>query len=168
VAACPGDCQLAILCALFWSQTARAQDLTQPAPDAACKLCHVDNEEVYTLPSGETLELGVDLAVLDASMHGVHAQAPVYCTDCHSDRQRYQFPHEPNPAQDLVEYRADVAQNCEQCHVTAEVHNPGHLQAEETAALPNCVDCHGGHAVEAVAVFAADPVGTCQGCHQIL
>lgn len=156
----------AILCALLWSQAAHAQDIVQPPPDAACKLCHVDNEGVYTLPSGETLPLGIDLTALDESVHGVHAAAPVYCTDCHSDRQRYQFPHQPNPAQDLVEYRAGVAQNCEQCHATAEVHNPGHLQAADSSAVPNCVDCHGGHEVEPVAVFAADPVATCQTCHQ--
>jgi hypothetical protein len=157
---------LAILCALLWSQTARAQDLTQPAPDAACKLCHVDNEEVYTLPSGETLDLGVDLAVLDASMHGVHAQAPVYCTDCHSDRQRYQYPHEPNPAQDLVEFAPTLprtvssATSPPRCTIRAICRPRRRHRTAQLRRLPRRPRGRGGGGL------AADPVATCQGCHQ--
>ena len=156
----------AILLALLLSQPAHAQEVGQPPPDAACKLCHVDSTATYTFTSGETLAVGVDLATLDQSVHGVHAEASIYCTDCHSDRQRYQYPHGPNPAQDLAEFQADIAQSCEQCHATAEVHNPGHLLAEDTTNLPNCVDCHGGHDVPPAATLMADPVATCQTCHQ--
>ena len=119
----------------------------------------------FVLPSGEALTLTVDLETLDNSVHGVHADQPVYCTDCHQTRQRYQYPHGENPAQDLDEYQAEIAQNCEQCHTSAEIHNPGHLQAEDATDLPNCVDCHGGHAVAPADVMRADPVGTCRSCH---
>lgn len=161
--------------ALLWSQPAAAQTAeptpaptVPPAtpPDAACKLCHADSTETMTLPSGDVIHAGIDLGVLDASVHGSSAAAPVYCTDCHGPRQRYQYPHEQTPAQDLAEFQAEVAENCEQCHVSAEMHNPGHLQAAAGSAVPNCVDCHSGHDTAPVAAMQADPVGTCQQCHQ--
>ncbi|MFO7635555.1 MAG: cytochrome c3 family protein [Caldilinea sp.] len=118
------------------------------------------------LPSGEVIHAGIDLDMLDQSVHGMGAAAPVYCTDCHGPRQRYQYPHGENPAQDMAEYQDEVSQNCEQCHTSALLHNPGHLQADDISNLPNCVDCHGGHNVAPVAAMQADPVGTCQQCHQ--
>jgi len=119
-----------------------------------------------TLPSGEALHAGVDLAVIGQSVHGSSADAPVYCTDCHAPRQRYQYPHGANPAPDRASFKAEVAQNCEQCHVAAEQHNPGHLQAAADANVPTCVECHNGHDVAPVAAMQTDPVGTCQRCHQ--
>lgn len=160
------SCWAAVSLAALTSQPLYAQTPSPAAPDAACRLCHSDSTETMTLPSGDVLQAGVDLATLDQSVHGSEAAAPVYCTDCHGPRQRYQYPHGENPAQDLTQYHAEVAQNCEQCHVSAEIHNPGHLQAAADAAVPNCVDCHGGHAVAPVAAMQADPVGTCQQCHQ--
>ena len=154
------------LALLLWcDKPAYAQSEPLP-PDTACKLCHGNTTETSTLPSGEVLTLTVDLPALDASVHGVHADQAVYCTDCHQDRQRYLYPHVPNPAQDLREFRVEVSQNCEQCHAPATEHNPGHLQAQDNADLPVCADCHGGHAVEPADAMQADPIGTCQGCHQ--
>jgi predicted CXXCH cytochrome family protein len=122
--------------------------------------------EEIALPSGEILPLGVDLSLLDQSVHGRHAAQGVYCTDCHQDRRRYQYPHEPNPAESLAQFVAEIANNCEQCHVPLELHNPGHLEAADNANLPNCVNCHGGHTVVEVEEFAADPVAMCLGCHE--
>jgi len=126
-------------------------------------------EGVLALPSGEELVLGVDLPALGDSVHGQHAAQQLACTDCHSDRQRYQYPHAPPPAQTLADYRADVAQSCERCHVSAELHNPGHLQAVRAgvdAALPNCVDCHGSHEVVPAQEMYAAPIAFCRTCHQ--
>jgi hypothetical protein len=151
------------------------------ANDQACRLCHVDMTGTLTLPSGEELGLGVDLTALNDSVHGQHAAQQMACTDCHSDRQRYQYPHEPPPAQTLAEYRDFAAQSCERCHVSAELHNPGHLQALQAemqasglegaaalaqTALPNCVDCHGSHAVIPAADLYAAPIAFCRNCHQ--
>lgn len=151
------------------------------ANDQACRLCHADLTGTLTLPSGEELGLGVDLAALNDSVHGQHAAQQMSCTDCHSDRQHYRFPHEPPPAQTLAEYRDYTAQSCERCHVSAELHNPGHLQALQAAIqesglegsaavaqtdLPNCVDCHGSHAVEPAEVMYAAPIAFCRTCHQ--
>ncbi|MGL4649593.1 MAG: cytochrome c3 family protein, partial [Caldilineaceae bacterium] len=145
-----------------------------PRPDQACRLCHVDSTAVKTLPSGETLNAGVDLAQLDASVHGIHAAqdgAAGYCTDCHQPKQRYQYPHAENPAQTLHEFEIELSGNCESCHVAAELHNPGHLQAlragADPAALPVCADCHGGHDVEPSETLEADTTAFCQGCHAI-
>jgi predicted CXXCH cytochrome family protein len=148
---------------------ASAQTTTQP-PDSACKLCHVGMEQEITFPSGETLEVGVDLSVLDESVHGNHLAEDVYCTDCHQDQQRYQYPHEPNPAENLEQFVAEIADNCEQCHVPLELHNPGHLEAmqdsEDNATLPNCVNCHGGHDVPDADTLMEDAVAMCSGCHE--
>lgn len=143
----------------------RAQEASVP-PDSACKLCHGDKEETLALPSGETLTLGVDLATLDQSVHGQHASGALYCTDCHQSRQRYLYPHEPNPAQSLADFVTEIEQNCEQCHAPATLHNPGHLHAEDKSNLPGCTDCHGGHDVPDVAAMRADPIASCQSCHQ--
>ncbi len=137
----------------------------QQSPDSACKLCHVGSTEEVTLPSGEVLTVDVAPAVLSESVHGVHATASVYCTDCHQDRQRYRYPHEPNPAQNLQEFVAEISQNCEGCHTPLALHNPGHLLADDPAGLPNCVDCHGSHDVAPAQLMADAPVATCQRCH---
>lgn len=155
---------------LLWPHPAQAQTVAQtvpqtPPPDTACKLCHIGNTDVYTLPSGETFPIGIDLETLVGSVHGSHAATDVYCTDCHGDRERYLYPHQPNPAHTYAEFQADVAQNCSQCHLPLDQHNPGHLLAEDATGLPTCTDCHGGHDVAAVDAMRADPVGTCQTCH---
>ncbi|MCB0063461.1 MAG: cytochrome c3 family protein [Caldilineaceae bacterium] len=151
---------------LLWvvHERATAAPLVQ-TPDSACILCHVGNDEEITLPSGEVLAVDVAPAVLDESVHGAHLSESVYCTDCHQDRQRYRYPHEPIAVQSLAEFAAAVSQNCEDCHTPLELHNPGHLLAADTANLPNCVDCHGGHNVAPAELMAAEPVATCQSCH---
>jgi formate-dependent nitrite reductase cytochrome c552 subunit len=97
---------------LGYVTVAHAQDAT--TPDAACRLCHGDQAETLPLPSGESLTLGVDLATLDQSVHGVQSTDKLYCTDCHQPRQRYLYPHEPSLAQNLAEFVAEIDQNCEQ------------------------------------------------------
>ncbi len=140
------------------------------APDQACRLCHADSTATMTLPSGEILQAGLDLSVLDNSVHGTHAIASVYCTDCHQPKQRYQYPHADNPAQTLHDFETEIASNCQSCHMSAELHNPGHLQALRAGTnenLPVCTDCHGGHDVAPVEQMYSDPVAYCQTCHAI-
>lgn len=136
-----------------------------PPPDSACITCHVGNSGVYTLPSGESFGVGVDLDILRDSVHGTHAAVDIYCTDCHLPRERYLFPHQPNPAHTYAEFRSEITGNCAQCHLPADLHNPGHLQATDNDNLPNCADCHGGHDVTRTASMTANPIGTCQSCH---
>ena len=138
-------------------------------PDYACQGCHVGRTDELTfeltLPSGEKLALGADVDALGQSVHGQHLAEPLFCTDCHRGRTRYLYPHQPNPAQTRQEFAADVAKNCRNCHEPIEKHNPGHLMAFDNPNLPTCTDCHGGgHSL--APVEAADPIGTCQRCHQ--
>lgn len=150
---------------ILWPNAVHAEELPPPPPDTACKLCHVGNQGELTLASGEVITLGVDLQELEQSVHGEHAASDVYCTDCHRPRTHYLFPHEELTAQSLHEFEANVAQSCEQCHTSSELHNPGHLLAEDKDNLPNCVDCHGGHDVAPLEVTNADPIAFCEGCH---
>jgi predicted CXXCH cytochrome family protein len=138
-----------------------------PSPDYTCKKCHVGRTGKLTLPSGETLSLGVDIDVLGQSVHGTHAKEEIYCTDCHRSRERYLYPHQPNPAQTRSEFASDVSQNCRRCHEPIEKHNPGHLLARDNAKLPTCTDCHGGgHNTTSADTLTIDPVATCLACHQ--
>lgn len=163
----PGTVQLAASQAVTPTPPSAIVTIAPPSPDATCLACHVGHQGSITFPSGEELPVGVDPAVLSASVHGSSNPAPVYCTDCHTPKQDYQFPHAPNEAQSLHDFQSDIAQSCEGCHTSAELHNPGHTQAEEGANVPNCVDCHGGHDVEPVEQSYAEPVAYCQGCHAI-
>lgn len=139
-----------------------------PPPDYACKSCHVDDTKVVTLPSGESLAVGVDLALLGQSMHG-GVDDPIYCTDCHVST-AYQYPHVKaqgaEATQSLDDLAAATAERCRTCHISIQPHNPGHLLAEANGAMPNCVDCHGGHQVGMADHLAQDITATCQGCHQ--
>ena len=75
-----GKLLLIVAAVLVWSCLAAAPAQAQATvpPDTACKLCHVDNEGEITLPSGETIQLGIDLAPLSESVHG--AQLPSQST----------------------------------------------------------------------------------------
>ncbi len=143
------------------------EPVNDPSPDYACKSCHAGNTDELTLPSGEKLSLGVNLDELAQSVHGQHLAEPPLCTDCHGSKTRYLYPHQPNPAQTRAEFARDVAQNCRNCHEPIEKHNPGHLMAFDNPDLPTCTDCHtGGHSMASAQTLAADPIGTCQRCHQ--
>ncbi len=140
------------------------------APDQACRLCHIGTDDVFVFPSGEEMSVNVDPALLDSSVHGIHNVLDVYCTDCHQPRQRYRWPHEPNPAETLHDFQQEISANCQNCHVSLELHNPGHLQVRDDvdrANLPTCTDCHGGHDVAPDEVLYANPTGFCQQCHAI-
>ncbi len=145
-----------------------------PSPDSPCVGCHGENEHSLPLPSGELLPLDANLAALVASAHGSSAAEdgsgaaePVNCTDCHRNETNYRYPHLPVPALTREEYAEQVSQSCQGCHKSLQEHNPGHLNALDNPNLPGCLDCHGqGHSVTPADALAADPVATCQGCHQ--
>ena len=50
---------------------------------------------------------------LEASVHGSHLTEEIYCTDCHQNRNQYRYPHQPNSAQNLQEFAADIAPACQ-------------------------------------------------------
>ncbi len=141
-----------------------------PPPDGACIGCHQDNQRVFTLPSGEELPLLALPGELAASPHNRSGEVEVGCTSCHLGPTRYRYPHPTKPAQSRDEYTALASQNCQECHV---YHNPLHRNAEDEepvanvapADLPNCVECHGSHAIAPVAQIAEAMAPNCLACH---
>jgi predicted CXXCH cytochrome family protein len=136
---------------------------THPPTDLACAMCHSDTTAVHQFPSGESMSVQVDLAVLAASVHGQSAATPLACADCHQTVNDYQFPHAPVEAESLRAYQIEQAITCERCHQRPHITNhPGW-----EAAMPvTCTDCHGGHSVRPVAAWhSGEAVGACVDCH---
>ena len=162
-----GFCAVVLCLFTIWLFNPTVALANPPSPDAPCVGCHGDTEHTLPLPSGENLSLNARLADLLASPHGSEAAEPVYCVDCHRNDTNYRYPHPTNPATTRDEYIAQVGQSCQGCHEPLQLHNPGHLNALDNPNLPGCLDCHGeGHSVTPASDLAADPVATCQGCHQ--
>ena len=163
-----GFCLSIVFLCLLTPSAVFADGPTQgPPPDYACIGCHREMTETLTLASGEAISLEVDGAALAGSVHDQHTAEPLFCTDCHRSRERYLYPHQPNPAQTRQEFAADIAQTCRNCHPPLEKHNPGHLLARDNPHVPTCTDCHtGGHNIASAETLAANPTASCQSCHQ--
>lgn len=142
----------------------QAQEDTDPETnqDQACRLCHADTGAVIDFPSGESLPVQVDLATLNGSAHGVHADTPLACTDCHQAAD-YQYPHQPVQAPDVRAYQLERSTTCERCHV--EPHLTSH-PGPETENPVVCTDCHGAHDVLTVEQWqAGEGTAVCVDCH---
>jgi predicted CXXCH cytochrome family protein len=140
-----------------------APQLAYPAPDLACRTCHGDKTDELTLTPGETIPLGVDLAMLDASPHSSQsATGAVACNDCHLNENRYRYPHLENPAQTGHEFALAVSNNCQSCHYP---HLPFHSTQQTEYMPPACVDCHGSHGIDRVENIANSMPANCVQCH---
>lgn len=137
---------------------------THARQDLACVLCHEDTEAAIVFPSGETLPVQVDVEALAASAHGLTAENPLVCTDCHQPIDRYQFPHPPVTAETVQEYHVERADACGLCH------QQPHLTSHPGPEAPEpviCTDCHGAHDVQtAEAWHTGQGIETCVACHQ--
>lgn len=133
-----------------------------PPPDLACRLCHGDSEKGIAFPSGETLSVHVDLAVLADSVHG-QTEEPIACADCHRPANDYKQPHAPVDSPDLQSYQIEKATLCENCHVAP--HPTAHPGADSESPV-TCTDCHGGHDLIAADAFLEDGgTAVCIDCH---
>ena len=151
---------MGLLGGVFWfSQPARAQS---PAGDLPCRGCHGENDRLYVLPSGEALPLHVPLDALDASVHSYTAESPVYCSSCHTKRERYLYPHAPNLAETRHEFVAEISATCAACHYP---HLPFHDAESTDPALPACGDCHGSHAIGPIETLTTTMPVACIQCH---
>lgn len=132
------------------------------APDQACRLCHAESDTVITLPDGSEIPVEVDLAALSNSAHGVQAETPLACTNCHAPAE-HQFPHAPIDYPDLRSYELARSATCERCH--SQPHITSHPGPESENPVV-CTDCHGSHEVLTVAELQAG-AGTqaCVDCH---
>ena len=115
--------------------------------DLACRICHEETDAEITFPSGETLPVQVDLNALSHSAHGMQAEDPLACTDCHLPLNDYQVPHTPVDAIDYRDYKLQRSVSCERCHQEPHlISHPG----QDTDMPVGCTDCHGSHEVQTV------------------
>lgn len=137
--------------------------LSHPPTDLACRGCHGSKTDVLTFSSGETVTLGIDLAVLDASAHTSFATGKqVACNDCHQNATHYRYPHADNPAESRREFALAVSNNCQDCHYP---HSPFHDTKQTEYTPPACVDCHGSHAIDHVEDITNTVPANCVKCH---
>ncbi len=132
-----------------------------PPPDYACRMCHANSKTELILPSGERLSIQVALGALDKSAHSLLGKNPVTCIDCHENKAQYRVPHRPFSALTRRELRREMAITCVNCHYP---HRPHHTDILDNKA-PNCVDCHGSHAIDPVASILEHMPDACLRCH---
>lgn len=148
-----------------------AQDDTAVEPDVAsdayCLLCHSKPDQVWHLPSGETLSLTIDPQMIAQSVHGVSSsEGALACADCHPN---FRYPHVPPTSQSAREFRLERYAVCRDCHedqytrAQDSVHGAFLRAGRVEAAI--CVDCHGGHDIQSPAVPRQRISLTCGRCH---
>lgn len=152
------------------SPVSRAQEGDQPPPpasDAYCLLCHSQPDQVWNLPSGETLPLTIDPAVITRSVHGDALEGgALACADCHGD---FRFPHPASTVDTVREFRLERYGSCSSCHLDQytraqdSVHGAALRGGRMEAAV--CVDCHGGHDIQPPDEPRQRISLTCGRCH---
>jgi predicted CXXCH cytochrome family protein len=129
----------------------------------ACRTCHQDTNSSFELGDGTVRSARIDVTVLDGSAHGVGAESPLQCSDCHRSVNDYQIPHTPVTAANAREYGLENSANCQSCHIKP------HLTSHPDESQPNyvsCTDCHGGHDVQTSAeLLNGAGLDTCIDCH---
>ena len=156
-------CCLVLLAGVLLVTPARA-DAPNQQTETYCLSCHSNPDLTMTLPSGETLSLYVDAAVLAQS---VHSPLGIECEACHTDITTY--PHPAITYQTSRELSRSYYQACQKCHsanydktldsMHAQAATAGNLEA------PICTDCHGAHNVRPPDQPRAHISETCGQCH---
>lgn len=148
------------------SESEEQDEVILPTNDY-CLLCHANTDQVWHLPSGETLSLEIDPEVLAASVHGTaNTEGALQCADCHGD---FRFPHPVPLSQNLREFRLERYTTCRNCHEDQYTHSQDGVHGtvlrsgREDAAV--CVDCHGGHDIQTPGKSKASIAVTCGRCH---
>lgn len=128
--------------------------------DQACLGCHGQAGLTKTLGKGETLQLQVDGAAFERSVH-----AQLGCTACHSDVDAKAHP--PEKGREYASRRAFTiakASACQQCHEDSFKQYEQSVHAMRIAAgnliAPTCTGCHTAHAVTPRTAYE-----TCVRCH---
>lgn len=165
----------AILLALAYFFVLATPTFAQEAPPISndqCLLCHSEPDLTVVLPSNEVMVVTIDGNVLHDSVHGIGAEEPLNCVDCHNDKAGY--PHGDFPASDYRAWQLQMAQVCGNCHEEQAVDEQDSMHARHLAAgrseAATCTDCHGAHDVdwanpENGAVDRAAQVDACGACH---
>lgn len=137
------------------------------ASDAYCLLCHTKPDQVWTLPSGETLSVTIDPTVLAQSVHGESApEGALACADCHTD---FRYPHRATGGQTIREFQIERFATCRNCHeeqyTRAQDSVHGAFLREGRLEAATCVDCHGGHDIQSPNEPRQRISLTCGRCH---
>ena len=152
------------------SAESAAEATPEPASDEYCLLCHTEPDQVWTLPSGETLSVTIDPSILAHSVHGDSAEGgTLACADCHGD---FRYPHPVSNARSIREFQIERYASCRSCHeeqyTRAQDSVHGALLREGRLDAATCVDCHGGHDIQS----PNDPPQrislTCGSCHGVI
>jgi predicted CXXCH cytochrome family protein len=152
---------VALLAAGFGLLDFAESQAQSPLPDLPCRRCHTDLNEELVLPSGQPIPLEISIATLNRSPHSYRGQEPVFCTDCHTNKE-YSYPHPTVPAETSREYTQWVSQSCNNCHYP---HSPLHPADGSQATMPSCVDCHGSHDVAPAEQIGSEMPANCVQCH---
>jgi predicted CXXCH cytochrome family protein len=133
-----------------------------------CTICHDQPLRTFRLLDGSVLNLYVNPAMIQASVHGPTEDSPgLGCLDCHGEDA---FPHsDPPPASGRV-YTLDSVSLCTGCHVQQgeELQSGLHAMAIADGNLEAavCTDCHGAHHIQSAESFPELVAGVCGDCHQ--
>ncbi|MCI0711143.1 MAG: cytochrome c3 family protein [Chloroflexi bacterium] len=140
-------------------------DEREPPSDDYCLLCHENTDLEWHLPSGESLSLSIDPAVISQSVHG-NPESQLACVDCH---QNYRFPHTTPDVETLREFVLERYASCRSCHEEQYLHAQDSVHG---AALRDgqldvavCIDCHGGHDIQPPDEPRERISLTCGSCH---
>lgn len=153
-----------VMAALGAVGTGRANAQTTAEWDNdTCLSCHTDPGLSMELPSGETVDLGIDEQRWNES---VHAFWDMKCILCHSDITA--IPHDPPSAFDTRDYAIQQSQGCTVCHreemvIEDSVHTQAREEGNTDAAV--CSDCHDPHYTTDPPISHAEIPDTCRTCH---
>ncbi|MEN8114350.1 MAG: cytochrome c3 family protein [Actinomycetota bacterium] len=128
-----------------------------------CLLCHDDPALTMMLPSGETLDLWIDVDRWRGSLHAIEEME---CVVCHGDITA--IPHDPPQFSDSREYTAQRSEGCFECHEDEIVTDDSvHAKAREEGDLEAavCSDCHDAHYVTDPPMERTEIAATCGTCH---
>ncbi|MFN8378249.1 MAG: cytochrome c3 family protein [Anaerolineae bacterium] len=150
--------------------SAEAEATPEPASNEYCLLCHTKPDQVWTLPSGETLSVTIDPTVLAHSVHGEGAEGgALACADCHGD---FRYPHQAGNAQSIREFQIERYASCRTCHeeqyTRAQDSVHGQFLREGRLEAATCVDCHGGHDIQSPNEPRQRVSLTCGSCHGVI
>lgn len=155
----------AVICSILGlfllSTLAHAQG---PDGNQSCLSCHSDPKLTKKLPSGETLSLYIDSAVMHASVHG---SLNVSCVQCHELNK--EVPHPQVDYTDLRDVAIENSKNCASCHPNETRNQADSVHHQELVSgnrnAPVCTDCHVAHAINDLSSPRTQIATTCSQCH---
>ncbi len=144
-----------------------AEATPDAASDAYCLLCHTKPDQVWHLPSGESLSVTIDPTILANSVHGSSSpEGALACSDCHPN---FRYPHPPSLSQTIRDFQIERYAVCRNCHeeqyLKAQDSVHGQFIREGRLEAATCVDCHGGHDIQTPDEPRQRISLTCGRCH---